>query len=180
MRRPLPLADRLSRLTLKVDGSCWIWQGRKTPKGYGLLKMPGDTWARAHRLVYEVYVGQIPSGMLVCHRCDMPSCVRPDHLFIGTAKDNVHDMMRKGRGRWPGPSQPRRGESNHSAKLTAAQVEEARALYGNGGSIGMKALARKYGVAWQTIQKLLSGHSWGGPKRVFSNPESGGRPAGSR
>ena len=87
------------------DNDCWIWQHEKTEKGYGIMYiyMPGHpkrgVRRKAHRISYEAFNGPIPEGLLVCHTCDVPSCVNPEHLFVGTPKDNMQDMMRKGRGR---------------------------------------------------------------------------------
>lgn len=94
--RPAPV----DRFWARVDksGECWVWTGAALPAGYG-------RWKGAHRLVYahrfswELANGPIPDGMLVCHRCDNPPCVRPDHLFLGTPTDNIRDMNAKGRGR---------------------------------------------------------------------------------
>lgn len=79
------------------DDDCWTFE-KTTPTGYGQLAIGGKHYA-AHRLAYEAHRGPIPAGAYVCHTCDNPSCVNPLHLFVGTAKDNNDDMMRKGRNR---------------------------------------------------------------------------------
>lgn len=102
-KRNVPLAERF---WAKVDksGNCWTWTAFKNPKGYGLMgHVQADGNQMAHRVSWVMANGEIPAGMLVLHRCDNPSCVRPDHLFLGTAQDNADDMMRKGRGYFPGP-----------------------------------------------------------------------------
>lgn len=96
MRHKLPLSERFWPKVEKTDG-CWLWTANTRPNGYGLFGSVG-----AHRVAYELCVGPIPSGMYVCHRCDNPACVRPDHLFVGTQLDNMRDMVTKGRGRQPG------------------------------------------------------------------------------
>lgn len=78
------------------DRGCFGWGGRKSVKGYGKLLVDGREW-RAHRLAYHVYVGDIPEGMMVLHRCDNPPCTNPDHLFLGDAKTNMDDCITKGR-----------------------------------------------------------------------------------
>ncbi len=78
---------------------CWLWDDRKGAGGYGILRWKGKVW-RSHRLAWTLASGPIPEGMLVCHTCDTRNCVRPDHLFLGTAKDNTRDMMQKGRASW--------------------------------------------------------------------------------
>lgn len=81
-----------------VTDSCWLFTGWKTPRGYGQIQI-NATGKRvyAHRLAYELTHGPIPAGMVICHRCDVPGCVNPDHLFAATQGDNIRDAHRKGR-----------------------------------------------------------------------------------
>jgi hypothetical protein len=89
---------------VKLGRGCWLWQGCTDPKGYGYIGTGGHSGKvlSAHRASYMMEHGSIPDGMFVLHSCDTPSCVRPSHLFLGTARDNTHDMMRKGRARFAG------------------------------------------------------------------------------
>lgn len=91
----------------KVDGDCWIWQGNAYSNGYGCIKAFGKM-VSCHRLSYSLYHGEIPTGMEVMHSCDKPLCINPDHLSIGTHKENMHDMITKGR-KVTGKSNPVRG-----------------------------------------------------------------------
>jgi len=94
------LEERFWGMVLKTDG-CWLWQGYKNPKGYGLISTKrGSRPLQTHRVSYEIHFGPIPDGKWVLHKCDNMQCVRPDHLFLGTPKENTHDMMEKERGLW--------------------------------------------------------------------------------
>lgn len=88
-----------ARFLARVEqtSGCWIWRGNvRVRGGYGRLGYCGRPQL-AHRVAYQIFVGPIPEGMDVCHRCDNPPCVRPDHLFVGTALDNIKDSIKKGR-----------------------------------------------------------------------------------
>jgi excisionase family DNA binding protein len=98
-KRPNTLEGRFWRYVEKSDG-CWQWTGAANPKGYGNIgRGKGLGTAKAHRVSWELHFGPIPPGLYVCHACDNPPCVRPDHLFLGTAQDNNNDKIAKGRDR---------------------------------------------------------------------------------
>lgn len=88
--------QKLREHVLETDG-CYRWLGQKSSKGYGRIRFAPNHEERANRVSYEVYVGEIPEGMMVCHSCDNPECTNPGHLFLGTARDNMLDRMDKGR-----------------------------------------------------------------------------------
>lgn len=90
------LADRFWS-NVDKSGECWVWTGNRLPSGYGRFSRNGS----AHRIAYQLTYGEIPPGMCVCHRCDNPPCVRPDHLFLGTHAENMRDRDAKGRGKLP-------------------------------------------------------------------------------
>jgi hypothetical protein len=106
---------------------CWEWIGGKDRWGYGRFGINGRP-TLAHRFMYELEIGVIPEGMLVLHECDNPACVNPDHLKLGTYKDNSDDKVKKDR-------QPK-GEKNGKSKLTEYDVEEIRNLWLSGFDVG--------------------------------------------
>lgn len=98
--QPLPKLTPADRLLLGrsiTPSGCWEWTGMRDPKGYGYVTVPGKGSRRAHRVSYEEFVGPIPPGLCVMHACDNPPCINPSHLSVGTTRDNMHDMIRKGR-----------------------------------------------------------------------------------
>jgi hypothetical protein len=151
----------------RVDktAGCWLWVGSKDADGYGTLKRQRKSW-RAHRLSYELYCGPIPPEIYVLHRCDNPSCVRPDHLFLGTNDDNMRDMVQKGRqaagdGHWHAlyPERTPCGERQGRAKLTEVDVRAIRAAYARG-NVRMLELARDYSVSPSNIGAIVRRDTW--------------------
>lgn len=109
--------------------------------------------SKAHRVAWDLTYGPIPDGMLVLHRCDNPSCVRPDHLFLGTQTDNMLDRKAKGRGNH------RRGSRHGRAKLTEAQVLEIRSRYA-AGDVTQTQLGDEYGVCHVVIGNIVRRRLW--------------------
>lgn len=108
-RTPItPMHLRFWKRVAKSESGCWMWKGSVDGGGYGTISTcRGYAPAKAHRVSWEMRNGLIPQGMDICHRCDTPGCVNPEHLFLGSRKDNVHDCIRKGRLRPRGkPYQP--------------------------------------------------------------------------
>lgn len=137
-------------------GDCWLWTGLRTELGYGRLTI---NWRgmKAHRRAWELTYGPIPDGLDVCHRCDNPPCVRPEHLFLGTHPDNMADMARKGRAgsaKRPHPV----GTASHLARLTDGDVIAIRAARRHGTSL--QVLAERYDVAQSTISAICLRHTW--------------------
>jgi hypothetical protein len=112
--------DALAKFVSLVDvkNECRHWIGQLNQYGYGRMSFLGKHAQRAHRVSYLLFVGEIPDGLCVCHHCDNPSCVNPDHLFLGTKDDNNKDKCRKGR-------QPI-GNIHWNRKLTVDQVKQFR------------------------------------------------------
>jgi hypothetical protein len=132
----------------KPDG-CWEWQAG-TARGYGWLIRNGKT-AYAHRVSWEFHNGPIPDGLYVLHQCDNPLCANPKHLFLGTQRDNMLDMIAKGRYRGGGP----KGERCAASRLTEDAVREIRAS-----TLSTRALAERYNVHDTTIRRARSRKYW--------------------
>ncbi len=134
---------------VKKTITCWEWIG-PTYRGYGRLWHRGKT-IRAHRASWVIHHGDIPHGMFVCHRCDNPKCVNPDHLFLGTHRDNIDDKVRKGRC----ARLDRRGEKGGNAKLAVEDVLRIRRKLRP-----QKELAVEYGVDPSTISDIQRRKTW--------------------
>lgn len=145
-----PIEDRIVE-RLKSSGDCLLWSGAVDTSGYGLIRYMGKLH-KAHRLSYMLSKGKIPEGMLVCHKCDVPLCCNPDHLFLGTMQDNMDDREAKGRG------VRKEGEAHGMSKLTADTVREARERFSKGESAYL--LAKCYGVAHSSMWKVVTNQSW--------------------
>lgn len=141
--------DCMHRFWEKVDKTfgCWFWTGATYPKGYGLFTFQGRTW-RTNRFIWTVTFGAVPEGLFVCHRCDNPSCVKPDHLFLGTHQDNMADMTRKSR----------RGKGSARGKLTPQTVRGIRTALK--GTSTQHEIARQFGVNQSTIRDIKHRYTW--------------------
>lgn len=129
--------------------TCWLWAGNKTQTGYGRIGI-NYKGILAHRLSWELAHGPIPKGLVVCHRCDTPLCVRPDHLFLGTLSENHRDMVAKGR--------HARGSKQGAAKLSEADIADIRAAICAGSK--QQELADKYGVTQAGISAVHRRVNW--------------------
>ena len=154
------VAERLALYSTPGENGCVVWTKARSTSGYGRLLVieNGKKVDKfAHRLAYELAIGPIAAGLFVCHRCDNPACINPDHLFLGTAADNNADMMRKGRYR-PG-GKPNFGSKNGRAKLTEGQVQGIRKLVGAYG-IPAAAIARSLGMSASAVQRAANNFRW--------------------
>lgn len=154
-------------MRVNITNNCWLWTGALNKKrgGYGYFKSKGKIW-RVHRLSYEIHNGIFDTNYDVCHKCDNPPCVNPNHLFLGTAKENCQDTVRKGRtkrGKDHGlnlhPERRPWGERNGQSKLTIEAVQDIRKSYESRVS-SVNELASKYKVSEFNIYKVLSRKLW--------------------
>lgn len=144
---------------INKTNDCWIWTKGKFDGGYGAFCIYKNNKKRrisAHRFSWLMYNGLIPDGLLVLHKCDNPPCVNPDHLFIGTTKDNMKDA--KNKNRLKGPTLAA-GEKNGHAKLTNKKVLEIRSKYKNN-NITQKKLALQYSVGKTAIWNIVNKKRW--------------------
>lgn len=163
-----PLAERFWE---KVDrtGECWIWTGCRDSRGYGRFgvgRLAHPQVEAAHRMSYMLTYGPVPDGKEICHTCDIPACVRPEHLYAGTHAENQRDMSARKRaatGERHGvhlhPERVSRGEARPLAKLTETDVRAIRAEYAAGG-ISAKRLGWKYDVSEMAVLKIVWRKAW--------------------
>lgn len=133
---------------------CWTWMKYKDNRGYGEFQIRYEGKKMnfaAHRVSYELTNGKIPNGLLVCHKCDNPSCVNPNHFFIGTHKDNSDDKVKKNR--------QAKAETSGKSKLTWDIVRYIRKSF-NDKDITVLFLSKKHNIHEKTITNILNGKNW--------------------
>jgi len=133
-------------------GPCWEWTGELRGFGYGCIWISSTEREMAHRVSWRLFVGPIPEGKRILHKCDNRKCVRPSHLFEGTQLDNMRDKFAKGR------ANMLRGEDQPNSKLSEKEVLEIRALAANG--MTQQAIADKFGVIQQCVQLIVTRKRW--------------------
>ncbi len=144
----------------KQKNGCWIWKSSKSNSGYGKFNIRGKH-VIAHRYSYELYKEKIPPGMLICHKCDNKLCVNPDHLWIGTQKENINDAKKKGR--LPNLKGIRKplccvGENHYLSKLKNKDIFEIKRLYKSG--VSGYRLHKMYNVTKKCISDILKNKTW--------------------
>ena len=149
-RRNLPIQERLE-IHIMSKESCWLTNLMCNIGGYPQIWV--DKMKAASRVMYEIHNGEIPDGLLVCHRCDNPGCVNPEHLFLGTQKDNMADMRKKGRERQS------KGSKIGTAKLNEQQVAEIKDLFNNT-KLTQQQIGDLFGVDQTTISLIKMGKRW--------------------
>jgi len=156
-RTPFRISSVYGRFMSKVEktNTCWIFKGPRNGSGYGSFLVTRNRGQKrtemAHRVSWELFYGVISSKLCVLHRCDNRICVNPEHLFLGTHKDNTQDCIAKGRFVNP--------PHNHSnRKLSLFEVQQIQELYARGNG---RILAKQFGVSQQTISSIICGIHWG-------------------
>ncbi len=136
------------------ENGCMLWIAAKNGQGYGKLRATYGLTFQAHRFSYYLHNGYINPDLYVCHTCDNPGCVSPDHLFLGTGKQNQHDCRLKGRMK----KSNKMGEKNNRVKLTEKDVITIRRKLTEGNAISF--LSKKYNVTYQCIHAIKNNKSW--------------------
>jgi hypothetical protein len=146
----------IARFWAKVDrldaAGCWEWTARRHRQGYGEI-MIGRRKTKAHRVSWTIARGPIPDGVCVLHRCDNPACCNPDHLFLGTQADNIHDMVRKGR-----QGTGNRSGARPNCKLTPEIAAAIRKEWSERPT--QKTLAQRYGVSQGAVSLVVRKKTW--------------------
>lgn len=147
-RERLPLEQRFWKRVEKQDSGCWVWTGSTNTRGYGLVGEGGrqGKYLMTHRYSYTIHKGDIPKGMLVMHSCDNPACVNPDHLSLGTPKDNTQDAVSKGR--------------IHNGKRPSKLTDEQVLFIKENLEFTGVQLAERFGVSKAAINAVRKGRNW--------------------
>lgn len=151
------VASKLAAHTITEKG-CWEYEGAKQKDNYGVMTIcdkrlhPRKRKLRAHRVSYAFYNGVDPGELFVCHKCDNPACINPDHLFLGTPLDNTQDMISKGR------KSPEDGQNNNAGKLNEGMV--LKVLEGIKGGLTNKQIAEELPVTHANVSCIRTGKSW--------------------
>lgn len=140
-----------SKVNKNKEDECWEWTGSYFTYGYGYLGIAGKNIS-ATRISFAIHNNKTPGKFFVCHKCDNPKCVNPEHLYLGTPQDNMNDMKNRGRSL--------RGERSPSSKLSNEDVQQIKNRYRNGEY--QRTLAEEFGVAREHVNKIINGK-----KRIY-------------
>ena len=142
--------ERIEQNVVRIpESGCWIWNGAVGCRGYGKLRS-NYTQHSAHKVSYELFRGPVEAGKYVCHHCDVRACVNPEHLFLGSPKDNQQDMAKKMRHAY--------GDKNGNSKLSEQQAKSILSLKDSGNT--KTSVGEKFGVSRVAVAKIWSGELW--------------------
>lgn len=147
----LSLRERFEQYIFYSPDGCWYWLAAYNNKGYGLFWF-NNKLVSAHRMSHELYLGPIPDGLHILHKCDNPKCVNPDHFFLGSYQENSDDKMRKGR------QKKNKGVEMWNAILTEDDVRQIRARYTFGK--GVKKLADEFNISTTHLYFIVTNRRW--------------------
>lgn len=150
LKRSMSAKERLAAKSVVKENGCIEFTGYLSTHGYGEIAFNGKKYG-AHKLSYIAHIGPVKKGEVVCHRCDNPACINPDHLFTGTQAENLIDAMRKGRMVAPNPRGERHGLSKLTEKDIPKILQDARP---------QREIAKEYGVAQSTIKNVKLRRTW--------------------
>lgn len=148
---PFTLKLLAERSTINPETGCMIWNGNKSADGYGEYYFCGKT-LRVHREAYRFVNGDFDDRLIVCHRCDNPSCANPDHLFLGTNRDNTNDMLAKGRSA--------KGERHGNSRLTSESVLAIRKMREEEGK-SFRDIGVAFGICKEAARQVCARKRWG-------------------
>lgn len=146
----VPLIERIENRIFYSPCGCWYWLGNLNENLRAKITIEGKS-KQVSRVIYELVKGKIPDGLFALHTCDNPMCVNPDHLFLGTKKENSIDMVKKGRCRAP------MGSKSGMSKLTDEQVLEIRSLKGK---MTLKQIGKRFGITAANACSITRGDTW--------------------
>lgn len=142
-----------SKVTLVPFCECHLWTAATTDFGYGKLSDGKKSWLHAHRVSYQLYKGEVPDDKCVLHTCDNPACVNPEHLYLGSYKDNAADRENRKRGNHP------KGTKHHKNVLLQSQVYEIRDAFDTG-KYSFSELGRIYGIEGKSVADIVDRKNW--------------------
>lgn len=149
-----PIATRFFKyVEQSIFGPCWEWKGPKDSHGYGTLNVgcfKKTRHKKAHRIAYQIFIGDFDESLFVCHKCDNPGCVNPAHLFLGTHIDNERDKCEKNR--------QQKGSKHWNSKLTEKDIINIRKLYAN--KISQIEISRRFQVSQGCISRIVRMEDW--------------------
>jgi hypothetical protein len=161
----------MEKVNFGAPDDCWKWGGAKKPRGYGNLRFQ-KTYYLAHRFAFAIFERSVPADKFICHHCDNPPCMNPKHLFLGDARDNTMDMIRKGRdgnnknratgkenGQHTHPEKRAYGEKNGNSQLTWEDVDEMRQRYEQE-NLTYTQLADEYDISTSAVGFIIREEHW--------------------